>query len=105
MGKKGLKFAIRPSDVKPRPVVPRRPVFAGVGRLRKVALLGGAKTLQYAPWHDSTWELWSHASTRHLCKREPDLLFDLHPPELWRDATKKNWDPHYLDWLAKSGLL
>jgi hypothetical protein len=65
-----------------------------------VACLGGAKTLQHTPWFDPTWELWAHASCRHLCKRDPDVLFDLHPPELWRDPTKKNWDPKYLKWLG-----
>ena len=99
MTRKGFKFAIRASDVKIRPPVPRRAPLAGVGRLRKVACLGGSKALQYAPWQDPMWELWSHASCRHLCKRDPDLLFDLHPPDLWRDPTKKNWDPKYLTWL------
>jgi hypothetical protein len=73
--------------------------MSGVGRLRKIAFLGGAKSLQYAPWGDPTWELWAHASCRHLCKRDPDLLWDLHPPELWRDAKKKTWDPKYPQWL------
>jgi hypothetical protein len=83
----------------------RRPNFAGPGRLRKVALLGGAeKTLRYAPWHDPSWELWSHASCRHRCKREPDALFDLHPPELWRDPTKKFWDKSYLKWLQQNHI-
>ena len=54
---------------------------------------------QYAPWFDPTWELWAHASCRHLCRRDPDLLFDLHPPALWRDVKKKTWDPKYLTWL------
>lgn len=56
--------------------------------------------MQYAPWFDPTWELWAHASCRHLCKRDPDLLWDLHPPELWRNPARKNWDPHYATWLA-----
>lgn len=97
--KKGLAFALRASDYRPKPVQPRRPLLAGVGRLRKVACLGGAQTLKCAPWFDPTWELWAHASCRHLCKRDPDLLFDLHPPELWRDPTKKTWDPKYAEWL------
>lgn len=96
---KGIKLQIRASDVKPRPIAPRRPAFAGIGRLRKVACLGGAKTLQHAPWHDPTWELWAHASCRHLCKRDPDVLWDLHPPELWRDPARKTWDPKYAEWL------
>lgn len=78
---------------------PRTAAFAGLGRLRKVALLGGAGTLALAPWTDPTWELWAHASCRAKCKREPDVFFDLHPPELWRDPKKKFWDTNYLDWL------
>ena len=100
MAKRAFKFHVRPSDVKARPPVIRRPVFAGGGRLRKVACLGGGRTLRYTPWHDPTWELWAHASCRHLCPRDPDLLFDLHPPELWRDSKKKTWDPHYLTWIT-----
>ena len=95
-----MKFAIRASDVKGRAPVARRPLVAGVGRLRKIACLGGAQTLRYTPWFDPTWELWAHASCRHLCKRDPDLLWDLHPPELWRDPKKKNWDPKYVVWLG-----
>lgn len=34
-----------------------------------------------------------------MCRRDPDLLFDLHPPELWRDPKKKTWDPKYWAWL------
>jgi hypothetical protein len=100
VGKHGLRFDLRASDVKSRPPVPRRPLLAGMGRLRKVACLGGAKTIQSTPWHDPTWEIWSHCSCRHMCKREPDLLFDLHPPDLWRDPKKKTWDPRYHKWLA-----
>jgi hypothetical protein len=87
------------SEYTPRPLVPRRPVFAGVGRLRKIAMVGGAGTIRHVPWDDPTWEIWSHHSCRHQCGREPDLLFDLHPPELWRDADKKFWDPRYPAWL------
>lgn len=104
MARKGLKFSIRASDVKTRPPKPRRAPFAGIGRLRKVACLGGAGTVKFAPWHDPTWELWAHASCRHLCKRDPDLLFDLHPKVLWSDPTKKNWDPKYYDWLKRNHL-
>ena len=98
--KTGMRFQLRASDVKSRPPVARRPVLAGIGRLRKVAFLGGAKSLAFTPWHDPTWELWAHASCRHLCKRDPDLLFDLHPPVLWRDPSKKTWDPKYAKWLT-----
>ena len=89
-----------PSHPKTWPrVQPRRPVFAGLGRLRKIAMLGGARSLASAPWFDASWELWSHASCRAKCKREPDVFFDLHPPELWRNPHKKFWDVNYLDWL------
>jgi hypothetical protein len=101
---KGFKFQIRPSDVKTRGVLARRPAFAGVGRLRKIAILGGARSIQFAPWFDPTWELWAHASCRHVCKRDPDLLWDLHPPTLWRDPKKKTWDPKYYGWLQTNRL-
>lgn len=100
MATKGFKFRVRASDVASRPPIPRRAALAGVGRLRKIACLGGASSLKYTPWTDPTWELWAHASCRHLCKRDPDLLFDMHPPELWRDPKKKTWDPKYLTWLT-----
>ena len=96
----GFKLKFRASDFKDRQIVPRRPAFAGIGRLRKVAFLGGARSLKYTPWWDPTWELWSHASCRHLCRRDPDLYFDMHPSELWRDPKKKSWDPRYVKWLA-----
>ena len=84
-----------------RPVA-RRPAMAGLGRLRKIALLGGAFTLPYAPWQDLTWELWAHMSCRRNCVREPDIFFDLHPPELWRDPKRKFWDPTYYQWLQQN---
>jgi hypothetical protein len=94
-----LKFRVQASDVKSRPPVVRTAAFAGLGRLRKVAMVGGASTMRFTPWMDPTWEIWAHASCRHLCKRDPDLLWDLHPPELWRDAKKKTWDPKYATWI------
>lgn len=102
--KKGFRFQVRASDAKVRPPSYRRAAFAGVGRLRKIACLGGGKSLQYAPWDDPTWELWAHASCRHLCKRDPDLLWDLHPPELWRDSKKKTWDPNYFQWIQHNRI-
>jgi len=30
------------------------------------------------------------------------VFFDLHPPELWRDTTKKYWDKKYLPWLKQN---
>lgn len=92
---KGFKFQLRASDVARKRPTPR----TSTGGYRKIAFLGGAKSIKYAPWHDLSWELWSHASCRHLCKRDPDALFDLHPPELFRDPKMKTWDPKYLAWL------
>src|SRR5678815_3583262 len=99
-----MKVRIQASSMKPRDVRPRRAALAGVGRLRKVAFLGGAKTLKFAPWQDDTWELWAHSSCRHLCKRDPDLLFDLHPKALWSDPKKKAWDPKYGAWLQTNRI-
>ena len=90
----------RPSQWKR--AAPRRPAMAGVGRLRKIALLGGATTLKYAPFHDLSWELWAHMSCRKHCAREPDLFFDLHPEALWRDPKKKFWDQQYEKWLRQN---
>ena len=85
--------------------IPRQPAFAAPGRLRKIAMLGGADTtLQYAPWHDLSWELWSHSSCRHRCVREPDRLFDVHPETLWRNPEKKTWDRSYVAWLAQNHI-
>ena len=100
----GLHFQIQASSAKPRSPVPRRAPGSGVGRLRKIAFLGGAKTLRFTPWHDETWELWAHSSCRHLCKRDPDLLWDIHPKELWNDPTKKSWDPKYGQWLKTNRI-
>lgn len=84
------------------PIV-RRPPLAGLGRARKIAILGGGQsTLRYAPWMDPTWELWAHASCRNQCARMPDVLFDLHPPSLWRSPVKKHWDTSYLTWLQQN---
>lgn len=76
----------------PPPVIPQ-PV-AGLGRLRKVALIGAAHTVDYAPWYDHTWEIWAHSTCYSLCKRV-DRYFDLHP---WKWITEKPV-PGYLRWL------
>lgn len=86
------------------PPRPRRPLLAGQGRARKVALIGGANTVRFAPWHDPTWEIWAHASARKFCEREPDLLFDLHPKALWGDPKKKFWDSSYATWLKQNHI-
>ena len=87
-----------------RAPLPRRPILAGTGRLRKIGILGGCQTIKYAPWHDPTWELWAHASCRMHCQREPDVLFDLHPPELWKSVEQKWWDTSYYRWLQQNHI-
>ena len=69
---------------------------AGVGRLRKIALIGSAQTVYNAPWYDPTWEIWAHATVHHYCRRV-DRYFDLHP---WEWITGKSI-PDYMDFLAK----
>jgi hypothetical protein len=68
---------------------------AGVGRLRKIALIGSAQTVYLAPWYDPTWEIWAHATVHHYCRRV-DRYFDLHP---WEWISGKQV-PDYLDFLA-----
>lgn len=96
-----LQVAIsRVTVPEPHRVAPRSPI----GQIRKIAILGGAHTIRFAPFHDLSWELWSHASSRDRCKRAPDVLFDLHPKTLWGDPKKKSWDPGYLKWLKKNHI-
>jgi hypothetical protein len=80
----------RASD--PPPVIPS-PV-AGLGRLRKIALIGSASSIASAPWYDPTWEIWAHATTHPFCKRV-DRFFDLHP---WKWISEKPV-PGYLTWM------
>lgn len=70
----------------------------GVGRLRKIALLGTAQSVDYAPWHDPTWEIWSHASCAERFKRV-DRAFEMHPECVWRGPSHK---AHYLKWLQRA---
>jgi hypothetical protein len=86
------RFAVTPTIQEPPPVI-RQPT-AGVGRLRKIALVGSAATIQFTPWWDPTWEIWAHATTHAFCKRV-DRYFDLHP---WEWITEKPI-PGYVDWL------
>ena len=105
MGKPAIKM--RPQVPRPdqwKAPTPRRPPLAGLGRARKIAIIGGARTIRFVPWHDPTWELWSHASCRDKCAREPDVLFDIHPPELWKNPKNKWWDPTYYTWLQQNHL-
>jgi hypothetical protein len=62
---------------------------------RKVAVIGSAPTLDHAPWHDPSWEIWAHATCHNLCVRV-DRYFDLHP---WRWITGKKV-PGYVDFLT-----
>jgi hypothetical protein len=78
--------------VEPPPVIPQP--IAGQGRLRKIALIGSAATVDLAPWYDGTWEIWSHATCYAYCKRV-DRFFDLHP---WDWITSKPV-PGYVAWL------
>ena len=70
-----------------------KPRLPGPQRTRKIAFLGSHHSIHYAPWDDPTWEMWSHASTRTLCKRLPERLFDVHPT--WIRGTPKG--EAYLD--------
>jgi hypothetical protein len=76
----------------PPPVISQPTV--GVGRLRKIALIGSAPTVDLAPWWDPTWEIWAHATCYRYCKRV-DRYFDLHP---WAWISGKPV-PGYLAWL------
>ena len=77
----------------PPPPVP----LTGLGRLRKIALVGSAETVEHAPWYDHTWEIWTHSVTIGRCKRIT-RVFEMHPEHVWRDHTKPQW-PTYLKWL------
>jgi hypothetical protein len=82
------------------PVVPK-----GVGRLappppsgpKKVAIIGSAPTIEFAPWYDESYQIWSHAICMGQVKRV-DRVFEMHPPLVWRDRVKPEW-PGYYDWL------
>jgi hypothetical protein len=80
-------------------VQPYRPPVRRPGPL-KVALIGGGDSLVYAPWHDQSWEIWSHASIHTMC--EPGRVvrfFDLHPKAVWNEA--KPWRRDYVRWLQR----
>lgn len=70
----------------------------GPGRARKIALIGTAATVHFAPWHDPSWEIWAHASAHPLCQRV-DRYFDLHPEAVWR--APKRWAENYQVWLRQ----
>jgi hypothetical protein len=72
---------------------------AGLGRLRKIAIIGSAESSDHAPHYDPTWEIWTHAVTIGRCKRI-DRVFELHPEHVWREHVKPQW-PSYLKWLQR----
>lgn len=75
---------------------PRVPVSPTRTR-RKVALVGGAPTLVYAPWDDFGWEIWAHASCAQRCKRV-DRYFDPHPRHCFEEKAKNGFFNYY-EWL------
>ena len=83
-----------------RVVPPERPPSyepPGLGRLRKIALIGTAETYTFAPFHDPSWEIWAHSSAIPVCPRV-DRIFDLHPKHVWQK--KKHWHKDYATFLA-----
>lgn len=66
----------------------------GLGRTRKVALIGSAESIDFAPWHDPSWEIWCHATCWTLAPRA-DRYFDQHP---WDWIVGKN-SRGYMAWL------
>jgi hypothetical protein len=64
----------------------------GLGRLRKIALIGTAGTIAFAPFHDPSWEIWAHNSAIPWCPRV-DRIFDLHVKSVW--TAKKHWHRDY----------
>lgn len=75
------------------------PSFAGLGRQRKIAILGNHRTIAHAPWDDGSWELWAHTSSSFVVRRTPDRYFDLHP-KVWWEA-EGSWKKGYKAWLAQ----
>lgn len=90
--KPAVRFLSGRRGVDPPPVIPQP--TAGPGRLRKIALIGSAPTVDLAPWYDPSWEIWAHATCYGYCKRV-DRYFDLHP---WKWISEKPV-PGYLEWL------
>lgn len=84
----GLSRAVRPSPYEP----------PGLGRLRKIALIGTAPTMHLAPFDDPSWEIWTHNSSARFLPRA-DRIFDLHPRWWWEK--EKRWLPNYVKWLKQ----
>lgn len=87
--------------LKPPVVVAPRQPRAVVQTIRKIGLCGShTASLADAPWHDPSWELWGHASSRSWYHRELDRYFELHSPSRWTAPGKKS--RRYPEWLAKN---
>ncbi len=82
--------------VRPSPPISYEP--PGLGRLRKVAILGTAGTWVHAPFYDPSWEIWAHSSAVTLLPRV-DRIFDLHPEVVWKK--KKSWHKDYQRFLTR----
>jgi hypothetical protein len=70
----------------------------GLGRLRKIALIGTANTYPWAPFHDPSWEIWAHNSAIPICPRV-DRIFELHSKFVW--SKKKHWHKDYQKFLRE----
>lgn len=93
----GMKVAVQQRGI----TLERPPSYEppGLGRLRKVALIGTAGTFGFAPFHDPSWEIWAHNSAIPICPRV-DRIFDLHQKHVWQ--AKKHWfKGDYQAFLAK----
>ncbi len=72
--------------------------------MRKIALVGCAKSWAAAPFDDPSWQIWAHASCQPLGLSRVDRWFDLHRVEVWRQG--KVWYkatdalPTYVSWLS-----
>ncbi|HYE86869.1 MAG TPA: hypothetical protein VEA16_10975 [Vicinamibacterales bacterium] len=70
-----------------------------VGVVKKIALIGTAPTVKFAPWDDLSWSIWAHASAARLVKR-CDRFFDQHPENCYREQ-RKNGFIDYFAWLKR----
>lgn len=73
--------------------------MTGLVGARKIALIGTAPTIHFAPWDDPSWTIWAHASSGKVAKRV-DRYFDLHPKHCYTEA-RKNGFTNYYGWLKK----
>lgn len=91
-----MTIPTKPGVTVPRPLPPASYEPPGLGRLRKIALIGTAQTWAHAPFHDPSWEIWAHASAAPICPRV-DRFFDLHPKHVWDKP--KTWMKKYPQWI------